>query len=500
MWGSTHVRWGDARHRALMGATAVASFLLLVWVGSGGAQLWESAIEVAARPSLGDGVVGGAFVTGAGAAAVITWRRHGGAAIGWVGATGGLLAAQALVVTLLAMQSTAPREAGQVGALVATALVGMVVVLAAIRRLGRVEHVVDDAFAIGIGMGIVAAGHLLLQFPIVRPAAPLVQVVFGVLVGTHVAVVAAVLLRRRLRPAVAWLLVLTVLGAALGQLVHVTSAAGAGLEPLAVVVRAATGAAWLGLAWVSLRRALEEDRRRITTFERVLVDTTRDQRERMHELRSTIAGLVSGSELLDRDDVPADVRERLWCSVRRELDRMERLLAGQHDAATEIDLDEALGMILDLQRLKGRNVELRSSGDVVRARFDSLAEVVNVLMDNAVKHGGTDSSLIEVVPRDEDNVDIRVTDYGRGIPVEQRTHIFEWGGRGTSEAPGEGIGLHVAQRLVREDGGTLQLADEAPGTGSSFVITLPRARRPLDDATTTTTTTEEDSRVCRSAW
>lgn len=478
-----------------MAVTAVVSFLVLVWIGSGGAQLWHSATQVAARPSLGDGIVGGVFVAGAASAAVITWRRHGGAAIGWVGATGGLVAGQALVVTLLALQSSAPRGQLVVGLLVVAALTGMACVVVPLARLRHVGHVVDEAFAIGVGMGVVAAGHLLLQFPMSRPPGPLMQLLIAVLVLTHVVVVGLVVHQRRLRPAVGWLLAVTVVGAALGQVVHAAPAAGAVPEILATVIRAATGAAWLGMAWVGLRRALEEDRRRITSFEAVLVSATRDQRERLHELRSTVAGLVSGSELLDRPDVPAEVRERLWCSVRRELDRMERLLSGQDDAVTDIDLDEALGMILDLQRLKGRRVELRSSGDVVRARFDALAEVVNVLMDNAVKHGGTDNSLIEVVRRDEDNVDIRVTDYGRGIPQDQRTRIFQWGGRGASEVPGEGIGLHVAQRLMSQDGGSLELADEAPGVGSSFVITLPRARRSVENALTM-----EDGRACSSAW
>ncbi len=47
------------------------------------------------------------------------------------------------------------------------------------------------------------------------------------------------------------------------------------------------------------------------TFEQVLVTSTRDQRERMHELRSTLAGLVTGSAMLDNPAVPAEVRQRM---------------------------------------------------------------------------------------------------------------------------------------------------------------------------------------------
>jgi signal transduction histidine kinase len=235
--------------------------------------------------------------------------------------------------------------------------------------------------------------------------------------------------------------------------------------------------------WRHHQRDLESDRERIESLERAIVDSTRDQRERLHELRSTVAGLVTGSAMLDRDDITPETRERLWGSVRRELDRLDRLLAGRETPATEIDLDEALDRILDLQRLKGRHVELRSTGDdVVRARFDSLAEVVNVLIDNATVHGGADASVVEVVRRDDDNVDIRVTDHGTGIPEDQRATIFDWGRRG-SRSPGEGIGLNVAKRLMTEDGGSLRLDDEQE-VGSSFVITLPAARRSSENGIT----------------
>lgn len=207
--------------------------------------------------------------------------------------------------------------------------------------------------------------------------------------------------------------------------------------------------------------------------------TTREQRELLHELRSTMAGLVSGSEMLDNPDVAPEDRQRLWQSMRRELDRMDRLLSGRVGPTAEIDLDQALEPILELQRLKGRHVEVRCAGDVVQGRYDALAEVLNILVDNAATHGGVDHSVVEVVRRDEETVDIRVSDEGRGIPPEQRDRIFDWGLRG-EDSPGEGIGLNLAQRLMTEDGGSLRLAEQE-GNGSSFVITLPAARRPVDD-------------------
>jgi signal transduction histidine kinase len=252
-----------------------------------------------------------------------------------------------------------------------------------------------------------------------------------------------------------------------------------GIVGRALIGRALAGAGAVRphLTWRTRRSEHDQDGPRHEVL--VPSSTTREQRELLHELRSTMAGLVSGSEMLDNPDVAPEARQRLWESMRRELDRMDRLLSGRMGPAAEIDLDQALEPILELQRLKGRHVEVRGAGDVVQGRYDALAEVLNILVDNAATHGGVDHSVVEVVRRDDETVDIRVSDEGRGIPPEQRDRIFDWGLRG-EDSPGEGIGLNLAQRLMTEDGGSLRLAEQE-GNGSSFVITLPAARRPVDD-------------------
>ncbi|MCW2739235.1 HAMP domain-containing sensor histidine kinase [Nocardioides sp.] len=471
---------GELHHKIGMGVAGGLALLVVGWIGSGGARLWSASST--ALPSPGDGVVSGVFVAGAACAAVVSWRRHAGPMTGWIVATGALVATQALLVTLLALRNQLPRSAADIGVLLAVAVLGLLAVVGPLLRLHRAKHVLDDGFGIGLGMGLTAAGHLLLQLPMATPPATLMPAVIGVLVATHVAATALVLRQRALSRPMSWLLAVTVPVVALGLLTHTAVLGDATWAVGVSVARAGVGAAWFSILLISIRRSLEDDRRRINTLQQVLDSASRDQRERMHELRSTVAGLVSGSALLDSPEVSSETRERLWFSVRRELDRMERLLSGQDVSATDIDLDEELGLILDLQRLKGRRVELRSSGDKVHARFDALAEVVNILMDNAVTHGGSDGSLVEVVRRDEETVDITVTDFGRGIPADQRPQIFEWGRRG-SDSPGEGIGLHLAQRLMAEDGGSLRLAEDR-GVGSSFVISLPAVRRSPEDALT----------------
>ncbi len=449
------------------------AFALLAWSGWGGAPL-VTPPQVGAS-SVAGGLVSGLFIAGAAIAAVVSMRRHADRMAEWTAVTGSLIAGQGLLIALPTV-AHAPDSPLEVAMIIAAAAIGTILVIGALLGLPRATHVADDSFGVGLGMGFMGAAHLLLLVPHDTPSVLLMKVLMVVMAGTQlvaaVAVVGGGLLPRR----IAWLVGATVVlvATALGLVV-----AGSPTSAWSAVLSlglAAVGAAWMAAAWDCVQDGL---RRETSRHERANLTAAREQREQLHELRSTVAGLVNGSALLDNAAISDAARVRLWESVRRELDRMQRLLSQEHETATQLDLDEALGLILDLQELKGRRVELHSSGELVRARYDNLAEVVNILVDNAATHGGSNSSVIEVARRDEEMVDITVTDFGRGIAVEDRERIFEWGRR-RPDSPGEGIGLHVAQRLVAEDGGSLRLV-EASGAGSSFVISLPAPRRSTEN-------------------
>ncbi len=456
---------------ALVGLCA---FILFTTTGLGWTPLTNA--DGGGPPPVAAGVLSGMFVAGAGLAALVSLRRHADVRAGWSAATGALVAGQALLVPpafAQAHQSAVDLTVITVGALVGTSLV-----VGALVGLPSVAYVVDDSFVVGLGMALVAAGNLLVLVPFSTPVHGVTLALMILLATTHIVTAAVVVGTRRLPLRTAFLVTATALIVAAGLGLLASGEGGATSGSVVTTALAAVAAAWTAMAWCCVRDALNRSadraRRNVTA-----VVAARDERERLHELRSTVAGLVNGSAILDHADIDDASRTRIWGSVRHELDRMQRLLSEEQEESASIDLDEALARMLDLQGLKGRRVELRSSGELVQARPDALAEVVNILVDNAATHGGSDSSLIEVARRDEETVDITVTDFGRGIAEEDREAIFEWGRRGP-DSPGEGIGLHLAQRLVTEDGGSLRLR-KTEGTGSSFVISLPAPRRSVED-------------------
>jgi signal transduction histidine kinase len=112
------------------------------------------------------------------------------------------------------------------------------------------------------------------------------------------------------------------------------------------------------------------------------------------------------------------------------------------------------------------------SGERVSGDPDAVAEVINILLDNAAKHGGSPAEVD--VRRLDDRVEIAVSDSGPGIAPEIRQQLFQWGARGP-ESRGQGIGLNIAASLIERQGGYLRLRDTLR-QGTTFVIGLQAAR------------------------
>ncbi|WP_432476760.1 ATP-binding protein [Nocardioides sp. GXQ0305] len=238
------------------------------------------------------------------------------------------------------------------------------------------------------------------------------------------------------------------------------------------------------IASALLHRELRRTRRHVGSLTRRLEKVEhagRDDRARLHEVRATLAGISTASQLLHDLDGELDeaTRVRLQRTVRSEMARMQRLMEDRSVSdPADVDLDETLDPVLEAHRARGHDVRWHASGQCVHARPDDVAEAVNILLENAAKHARGQVSHLGVA-RDGDDVLISVTDTGPGIPARLRHQIFDWGVSGDAST-GQGIGLYVARRLVSEQGGSLTVT-APPGNGTTFTIRLPAAHAPEEN-------------------
>jgi len=104
-----------------------------------------------------------------------------------------------------------------------------------------------------------------------------------------------------------------------------------------------------------------------------------------------------------------------------------------------------------------------------------LRQVLEHLLENAVKYAPPETRVELRWALVEGVVHVAVTDEGPGIPPEWREQIFEpYARRQTQTARGSGIGLYAARRLAESMGGRLW-CEPAPTGGARFVLALPAA-------------------------
>jgi two-component system sensor histidine kinase KdpD len=110
-----------------------------------------------------------------------------------------------------------------------------------------------------------------------------------------------------------------------------------------------------------------------------------------------------------------------------------------------------------------------------------MVQLLDNLVDNALKHGGHDAPVEVVARQVADTVVIAVRDRGPGVPVGQRERIFETFQRGAAadaaaaadgaSRRGAGVGLAVCRAIARAHGGELRLRPRSHG-GASFELVL----------------------------
>ena len=192
-----------------------------------------------------------------------------------------------------------------------------------------------------------------------------------------------------------------------------------------------------------------------------------------HELRSPLARIRLGVELLASDPSPAR-REELARDI-GELDQLidEILLASRLDsgAAPETERVDLTALVAEECARAEVPVELDSVEFTGSARL--LRRLVRNLLDNAKRYGGAHVEVI--LRRAADAVEIDVMDRGPGVAEAERERVFEpfYRAAGASEASGGvGLGLALVRQIARQHGGEA-LCLPRQGGGSVFRVSLP---------------------------
>jgi len=206
-----------------------------------------------------------------------------------------------------------------------------------------------------------------------------------------------------------------------------------------------------------------------------------------HDLRNILASAQLFTDRIEASEDPGVKRlaPKLVSSISRAMHLCESTLAfGKAEEApprlARLALSDLVEDALDSERLSIGDEDVSLSADVpatmiVRADGEQLHRVLSNLVRNArqaIAQSGKPGEIAVSAHEDNDNWVIHVTDTGPGLPPKAREHLFT-PFQGGARKGGTGLGLVIAQELLRGHGGVLDL-ERSDESGTSFILNLPK--------------------------
>lgn len=249
-----------------------------------------------------------------------------------------------------------------------------------------------------------------------------------------------------------------------------------------------------------LERAQDQLRAQQQIAENALADLRRRSEEELrfirivsHEVRTPLAVIDSGAQILERKAEQADPSEisrrarRFRQAVARVLGLVAKLEQSSDLRAMESsrpDHGDAVATVraIVFQTVPAERIELSlPSAQALVADSASFALAIRALLDNAVRYSSPGTPVqvgLEVL---RDGIEVKVRSYGKGPPASETALIGERFFRGSNAADtdGAGLGVFLARKSLESIGGSLTFVwgeDMA-----CAIVSLPTTRGPLPE-------------------
>lgn len=210
-----------------------------------------------------------------------------------------------------------------------------------------------------------------------------------------------------------------------------------------------------------------------------------------HDLRSPLTAILGYVELIERAGPLTGQQEEFIGRVRLSVEQIADLVSDLLDLGRiESGLDTtkertpmavlthyALDNFRNRITTKGLRLQTKLQeglpfvyGDPIRLR-----QMVDNLLENAMKYTPSDGTIYVEAEAEDDQVILRIRDTGPGIPPQDQPFLFDKFFRASNtpeDAPGTGLGLSIVKSIVDQHGGRIWVDSEL-GQGATFTVVLP---------------------------
>jgi signal transduction histidine kinase len=211
------------------------------------------------------------------------------------------------------------------------------------------------------------------------------------------------------------------------------------------------------------------------------------------ELRRPLTSIYGFAETLLRRDVlfSDEERRRFLGFIASEAERLtsivDQLLSVARLEAGDLEVDlaptDVRGVVEEVvetmqggEPLNGHRFDVRLPDEPLDASVDrdKLRQILDALVDNAVRYSPDGGTITVAARRRSDAVEVRIADEGVGIAEGEHERIFSkfYRSQGAPVGGGTGLGLFIAQGLLAAMGGRIWV-DSSTGRGATFVFEGP---------------------------
>ncbi len=214
-----------------------------------------------------------------------------------------------------------------------------------------------------------------------------------------------------------------------------------------------------------------------------------------HDLRSPLTSVIGYTELVERagtlNDLQRDFLSRIQDSVQQITGLINDLLdigsieAGFDTRREFVQLEGILRYTIDMLQGQIKSKHLTVKTDIspslpaLRANPIRLRQVMDNVVGNAIKYSYPNTEIDISIHSEDNQMILKVTDAGPGIPTADQPRIFDkfYRGSNISEIEGSGLGLAIVKTIVESHQGRIWV-ESVEGKGSSFFIVLPILSEP----------------------
>ena len=202
-----------------------------------------------------------------------------------------------------------------------------------------------------------------------------------------------------------------------------------------------------------------------------------------HEIGNPLNAIALSLQLVKRDPTDTEVIDtglaqlkRLDGIIRDFLSALRPRKPNLSPGSVADPLKDCLAMLKQQfeERQIGVTLDIPAALPNVALDAEQMEQVFFNLIKNALEAMPDGGKIDIALDSNDQDVSVTFRDSGLGMSTEQLAHLFE--PYRTTKVKGTGLGLMISKRIVTEHGGSIA-AESAPGSGTTFTVTIPRLER-----------------------